>query len=99
MTNPQPTEENKVTPWRCVQGAVISGALAVALYYLMSSIAFVYATKPVNFTNPIAINIAVAVRTLVIGIAALGAGVFAIVTVGLIALGIQLLFQGDKQKN
>lgn len=98
MTNSRPTEEKKATPWRCLQGAVISGALAVALYYLMSSIAQVYATKPVNFTNPIAINIAVAVRTLVIGIAALGTGVFSIVTVGLIALGIQLLFQKDKQK-
>lgn len=97
MDEPQSTQK-KVTTWQCLQGASISGVLAVALYYLMSSIAQLYAAKPVNFTNPIVINIAVAVRTLVIGLAALSAGVFAIVTIGLIALGIQLIFQKDHQK-
>ena len=40
-----------------------------------------------------AMNIAVAVRTLVMGITALATSVFAIVTVGLVALGIQLAIQ------
>ena len=98
MNEPQSTEK-KVTTWQCLQGATISGALAVALYYLMSAIASVYANKPINFTSPIAINIAIAVRTLVVGIAALGTGVFAIVSIGLIALGIQVLFQKFQQKS
>jgi hypothetical protein len=39
------------------------------------------------------INIASAVRTLVVGIVALGAGIFGLVALGLFALSIQLLIQ------
>jgi hypothetical protein len=41
-------------------------------------------------------NIAVAVRTLVLGMSTLATAIFAIATLGLIALGIQLLLQGTK---
>jgi hypothetical protein len=65
----------------------------------MVAVAQTYATKPINFTNPIAVNIASAVRTLMIGITALAASVFAMVTLGLCALAIKLVFQQKTSEN
>jgi hypothetical protein len=96
------TEESsskKVTPLRCLVGATISGGLAIALYSLMSSIAQTYATKPIVATNPVVLNIAIAVRTLVTGVVALGAGIFAFVALGLLLLGIQLTLQSLRRVN
>ena len=87
------TVPKNVSPWRCWLGTLISGSLAIALYLLTSSIAHTFAAKPIPSTNPLAMNIAVAVRTLVMGIAALGTGVFGLVALGLFALGIQILVQ------
>ncbi|MGK7914803.1 MAG: DUF3082 domain-containing protein [Prochloraceae cyanobacterium] len=92
-TSSTQTETKKVTPWSCLVGAVISGSLGSALYFLTSAIAQTFATKPIQSSNPFIINISSAVRTLVVGVAALGTGIFGVVTVGLVALAIQLLFQ------
>ena len=96
MTNPtptpnpdvQPTEVQKTppSPIRCLTGALISGGFAFALYLLTSSISQTFAGKPIAATNPTAINIAIAVRTLVVGLSALATGIFSLVTVGLVAL-------------
>lgn len=90
---PTTDEQKPITPLRCLTGATISGVLAIAGYKLMIAIAQTYATKPINSTNQIAINISSAVRTLVIGVTALASSVFAVVTLGLLALAIKLLFQ------
>ena len=82
------------TPLRCITGATISGGLAFAMYSLMIAIATTFASKPIHSDNQIVINIASAVRTLVVGVAALGMGIFSIVAIGLLALAIQLLIQG-----
>ncbi len=63
------------------------------MYLLMISIATTFASKPIHSDNPIALNIGSAVRTLVVGVVALGTGIFGIVAVGLFALAIQLLVQ------
>ncbi len=68
----------------------MSAAFALGLYELTYAIADTFAHKPITTTNTIALNIGVAVRTLVIGIAALGMGVFGITALGLLALAIQL---------
>jgi hypothetical protein len=60
----------------------------------MIAIATTFASKPIHSDNQIVINIASAVRTLVVGVVALGMGIFSIVTIGLLALAIQLLIQG-----
>ncbi len=86
------------TPLSCLIGATISGALATGSYYLMASIATSFANKPLHSSNPIVMNISSAVRTLVVGMVALASGVFALVTIGLIALGIQLLIQQFTKK-
>ena len=95
--NPTPPTENPVqvppTPSRCLTGAAISGGLAYAMYSLMIAIATTFATKPIHSDNQIVLNLASAVRTLVVGVVALGTGIFGIVALGLTALAIQLLIQ------
>ena len=103
MNNPKPTEKPATessnsqptppTPLRCLSGAVISGGIGIALYSLTAAIASSFASKPIHSNNPAVINIASAVRTLVVGIVALGTGIFGVVTLGLVALALQLLLQ------
>lgn len=64
-------------------------------YRLAVSIAATFASKPVVSDNPAVVNISAAVRTLVNGMVALGAGVFGIAALGLVALGIQLIFKPE----
>lgn len=108
MTNLSPTpnqdslatEDTKksLSPWRCLTGAMISGGLAFAAYSLTSAIAQTYATKPIASTNVTAINIAIAVRTLVVGVSTLATFVFSFATVGLVALAIQISLQQLKNR-
>lgn len=96
----QTNTQVSASPLRCVTGSIISGGMAYALYSLMIAIATNFAQKPIHSDNQLVIKITSAVRTLVVGIVALGSGVFAIVAIGLFALGIQLLFQSfSKAKN
>ncbi|MDJ0687568.1 MAG: DUF3082 domain-containing protein [Xenococcaceae cyanobacterium MO_188.B32] len=97
-----PSDESlnqKVTPLRCFVGSIISGGLSFALYLLFSSISQTYAAKPLVMNSALALRISVAVRTLVTGVVALGASVFAFVALGLFLLGIQLIVQGFKEGN
>ena len=100
MSNsPSETEAKKPTPLRCLVGASISGSLGYALYLLTTSIAVSFATKPIQSTNPFVINLSSAVRTLVVGVATLATCLFAITTLGLILLAIQLVIQGFKKED
>ncbi|KAF3890465.1 MULTISPECIES: DUF3082 domain-containing protein [Nostocales] len=97
----QPTDSQAqvpTNPLRCIIGAVISGALTYGLYSLMIGIVTTYANKPIASNSQLAANIASAVRTLVIGVTALGTGVFGIVTIGLLALAVQLVVQKQTGK-
>ncbi|MEH1899986.1 DUF3082 domain-containing protein [Nostoc sp.] len=86
-------EQMATSPLRCFTGAVISGGMGFAVYSLMIAIATNFATKPIHSINPLVVKISSAVRTLVVGVVALGSGIFAIVAIGLLALGVQLLIQ------
>jgi hypothetical protein len=78
----------------------MSGGLGYALYLLMISIATTFAKKPIHSDNQLVISLTSAVRTLVVGVVALGTGIFGIVTIGLLALAVQLLIQQlTKPKN
>lgn len=92
-STPKSTKPVSVGPLRCITGAAISGGLATAGYFLTISIIQTFANKPIHSDNQLTVNIASAVRTLVIGIGALGTGIFAIATLGLLALAVQLLIQ------
>ncbi|MDJ1169807.1 DUF3082 domain-containing protein [Roseofilum sp. BLCC_M154] len=91
--NPKPPISSNVTPVRCLTGALMSGAIASFLYFLSLSIIQTFANKPLATKNAIALNIGAAVRTLVMGMGLLATGVFALTTVGLLALAIQLTFR------
>ena len=90
-TKPMPS------PFNCISGSAIAGAIAVAMYFLTTSIATSFAAKPLQTANPLAQNISSLVRTTVLGVSALGTGVFTFVALGLLALGIQILVKGDRQ--
>ncbi|MEH2268277.1 MAG: DUF3082 domain-containing protein [Nostoc sp.] len=99
---PQTDAKEQVTasPLRCFTGAVISGGMGYAAYSLMIVIATNFASKPIHSINPLVVKISSAVRTLVVGVVALGSGIFGIVAIGLLALGVQLLMQQfTKQKS
>ena len=82
--------KKEVTSLSCFFASLVSGGIAGLVYMLMSAIVSTYADKPVVSDNVIVIKITTAVRTLVIGVAALGTGVFGIVALGLFLLGIQV---------
>ena len=87
----------KATPLRCFLAAIISGGIAFCLYLLFNSVVQTYATKAITSTNPVVVNLTAAVRTMVMGIVALGMGVFGVVAIGLLLLGIQLTIQGMRK--
>ncbi|UBF26434.1 DUF3082 domain-containing protein [Kovacikia minuta CCNUW1] len=80
-------------PLRCFVGAIVAGVIAYALYNMTGAIAHSFAAKPVHNDSYIVQRITAAVRTLVIGMSALGTGVFGLASVGLLGLGIQVLIQ------
>ncbi|MEL6501709.1 MAG: DUF3082 domain-containing protein [Cyanobacteria bacterium J06607_15] len=87
----------KATPLRCFFAASLSGAIAYCCYLLLTSIVHTYGAKAVTSSNPIVINLTAAVRTMVMGIVALGTGVFGVVAVGLLLLGIQVTVRSFKK--
>lgn len=78
---------------RCFSGSFVAGTFAVLLYRMMTSVAITFATKPIVSDNPTVHNISAAVRTLVVGMIALGAGVFGMAGLGLFLLGVQIAVQ------
>jgi hypothetical protein len=87
------------TPIQCISGAVVAGGIAFVLYLLTGTIAHYFATKGVHSDNLTVQRLSAAVRTLIIGMSALGAGIFGLSAVGLFGLGIQLLLRGNPRKS
>ena len=85
------SDKKPATPLRCFTGSITAATFSLLAYRLTTSIATTFANKPVTSSNTAVVNISAAVRTLVVGIVALGAGVFGIAALGLAALGVQLL--------
>ncbi|EKV03105.1 Protein of unknown function (DUF3082) [Leptolyngbya sp. PCC 7375] len=83
--------KKSTSPLSCFSGSFLAGTLSVLCYRMMVAIVTAFAAKPVLSDKTIVLNISVAVRTLVAGIVALGAGVFGLTAVGLFLLGIQLI--------
>lgn len=96
-TSDKPTSE-KSTPLRCFTGAAISGGLGYGAYNLMNAIASNFAAHPLHSDNQIVMRFSIAIRTLVVGVATMGTGIFSIVCVGLIILGFQLGLQNLSKK-
>lgn len=67
----------------------MAGGLSIPLYRLTRAIIHRYAEQPLPDGNQTAATIAVAVRTLVMGIGVLATAVFILVAVGLLLLALQ----------
>jgi hypothetical protein len=97
--NPTPANESASssyvppTPARCFRGGVISGGLTFVMYLLTQSIVQALAGVPLPTKSAVAANIAVAVRTLIVGVSTMVTAIFGIAALGLLALGVQLLFK------
>ena len=96
MTQTTPPQPTLPTPLRCLTGSLIAGTMSIAMYAMTSRIATTFATRPMVQKTNMAVNIATAVRTLVVGSTALGAAVFGIIAIGLVALAIQVLLTNKK---
>jgi Protein of unknown function (DUF3082) len=94
---PTPTPDDNAappppTPLRCLLGSIVSGGIAFLIWQLTQSIALSFARTPIVSDNRIVVRMSTAIRTLVVGMSAMGTGIFALACVGLFALGIQILF-------
>ncbi len=94
MTQSPP--ENTTTPLKCLTGALIAGTMSIGMYAMTSNIAITFATKPMVQKTIMANNIAAAVRTLLLGTTALATAIFSIITIGLVALAIQIALTKQK---
>ena len=84
---------NPPSPLRCLLGSLVASGIAFGLYGMTTAIAQAFANKPNHYANMTTTNISVAVRTLVVGLSALGTGIFALAALGLLGLGVQLLLK------
>lgn len=80
------------SPWQCFGGSGVAASITVVLYKMTSAIALSFASKVIHTDNVTTQRISAAVRTLVVGLSALGTGIFGLAALGLLGLGIQLLF-------
>ena len=71
----------------------------MVMYRLTIGIAQLFANQPTQSHNLLVQRITAAVRTMFIGMSALGTGIFALAALGLLGLGIQLLLQRLKSFN
>lgn len=97
-TQPVNPQETLPEPLRALTGALIAGGFAIALYFLTASIAQTFAAKPLASTNPTAVNISIAVRTLVVGLSTLATTIFSVIAFGLLILTIYALIQQFKNR-
>lgn len=105
MSNPLPSSESLTseasvhesksqrTPLRSLTGACLSATFALLLYRLTTAIIHSFSLHPVVSNNQLTLGLSTAVRTLVMGLAAMATGIFAIVAIGLVGLAIQLTLQ------
>jgi Protein of unknown function (DUF3082) len=70
--------------------------MSIGMYNVTVRIATTFAAHPMVQKTTMAVNIASALKTLVVGATALGTGIFGIISIGLIGLAIQVTF-GKKQ--
>jgi hypothetical protein len=87
------------TVLQCLNGSIVAAVLAWGASGLTQKVSTNFAAHPLASANYVAVNISVAVRTLVVGMFALATGVFALAALGLLGLGIQTLIQkraGDR---
>ena len=92
-TNSDLTPRTSPSPLSSLTGALMAAVMGLLLYRLTTSIMQSFAAHPTVSDNTIVVNLSGAIRTLVVGLATMATGIFAFVTLGLIALAIQATLQ------
>jgi hypothetical protein len=93
-----PSVKPPPTVFDCLSGSVIASVITWLAYLLTVNTVNNFTAKPFSSTNYVAVNIASAVRTLVMGMFSMGTVIFGIAALGLFALGIQTLIQGQRSQ-
>ncbi|MCG9889816.1 MAG: DUF3082 domain-containing protein [Thermosynechococcaceae cyanobacterium MS004] len=87
------SSDNPPAPLRSLTGALMAAAIGLLMYRLTTSIVLSFSAHPIVSQNRIVLSLSAAIRTLVIGLATMATGIFAFVTLGLVALAIQAMIQ------
>jgi Protein of unknown function (DUF3082) len=90
---PESASPKMPSPLNCVLGSGVAFAFAFLLYGMTSRIAVSFASKPIQTDSLVVSRLSAAIRTLVVGMSAMGTGIFGLAALGLLGLGIQLLFK------
>ncbi len=93
-----PPKEGEVSavslhPLRALTGAIIAAILGILGYRMSAAIALSFANHPITSANHIVHNLSAAVRTLVVGMAALATGICTLIALGLVGLALQIAIQ------
>jgi Protein of unknown function (DUF3082) len=86
------------SPLNCLTGSLIAGIMSIGMYNITVRIATTFAAHPMIQKTTMAVNIASALKTLVVGATALGTGIFGIISIGLVGLAIQVAFSKQPQQ-
>jgi Protein of unknown function (DUF3082) len=86
------------SPLNCLTGSLIAGIMSIGMYTMTVRIATTFAAHPMIQKSTMAVNIASALKTLVVGATALGTGIFGIISIGLVGLAIQVAFSKQPQQ-
>ena len=97
MTQTTPPQKALPSPLSCLIGSLLAGTMSIGMYTMTIKIATTFATNPMVQKTTMAINIAAALKTLVVGAAAMGTGISGIISLGLIGLAIQVAFGKNKE--
>ncbi len=97
MTQTTPPQKALPSPLSCLTGSLLAGAMSIGMYTMTIKIATTFATNPMVQKATMAINIAAALKTLVVGAAAMGSGISGIISLGLIGLAILVAFGKNKE--
>jgi Protein of unknown function (DUF3082) len=97
MTQATPPPKALPSPLSCLTGSLIAGSMSIAMYTITVRIATTFAAHPMIQKTTMAVNIASALKTLVVGATALGTGIFGLVAIGLVGLAIQVAFNKQPQ--
>ncbi len=96
--NPVPAVKPPPTVFDCLSGSAIASLITGLAYLLTIKTISNFTAKPFSSTNYVAVNIASAVRTLVMGMFSMATVIFGIAALGLFALGIQTLIRGPRSQ-
>ncbi|OKH18654.1 hypothetical protein NIES208_05205 [[Limnothrix rosea] IAM M-220] len=88
-------EEPLPSPLRCWSGTAVASSMSFAAFLVTRKVITNFASTPPT-GNDLALRIAITVRTLVVGVLTMATGVFGLIALGLLLLGVKSLLESLK---